>query len=408
MDITLSEAQSSVFLSPARFRVFVAGRRSGKTFLAIMELLRECKTSGVTVWYVAPTYRQAESVLWAELKNIAGSLKIIKKINEVKLRLTLINDSVIELKGADNYESLRGVGNLSLLVLDEFATMKENAYLSVLLPMLADKQGRCLFIGTPRGYNHLYDYYIRGQKGSDDQWRSWQYTTEQCGQIPKSELAAMKKSMPATMYKQEFLATFETIGGRVYYAFSIDNIIKPPVISNTEKIYIGMDFNVDPMTAVLGVKRDDNLLIFKEIELHDSNTYEMSAELRRLAPQGTTVFPDPTGRARKTSAQVGDTDFSILRRAGFKVQSPSGTYPIIDRYNTTNGKFLDASGFRSLFISNKCKTLVKACFGLSYKEGTHIADKSGGLDHITDALGYLVMGLFYRPNAMGIGKARGF
>src|SRR3954471_6242614 len=70
--IRLKTPQREVFLSPHRFRVLVAGRRFGKTYLANVELLRAASGSGRVAWYLAPTYRQGE-------RNALDSLKKVKR-----------------------------------------------------------------------------------------------------------------------------------------------------------------------------------------------------------------------------------------------------------------------------------------------------------------------------------------
>jgi hypothetical protein len=73
---------------------------------------------------------------------------------------------------------------------------------------------------------------------------------------------------------------------------------------------------------------------------------------------------------------------------------PPKTCLVIDRINTVNARLCNGFGERRLFISPKCRQLIKALDGLTYKEGTKIPDKRSGLDHIADALGYLIMGVF--------------
>jgi Terminase large subunit, T4likevirus-type, N-terminal len=68
--IRLKAPQREVFLSPHRFRVLVAGRRFGKTYLANVELLRAASGRGRTAWYLAPTYRQAKRIAWNRLKEL--------------------------------------------------------------------------------------------------------------------------------------------------------------------------------------------------------------------------------------------------------------------------------------------------------------------------------------------------
>jgi hypothetical protein len=159
--IRLKTPQREVFLSPHRFRVLVAGRRFGKTYLANVELLRAASGRGRTAWYVAPTYRQAKRIAWNRLKELTRPYWASKP-QESDLRIELARGGTIALRGADSYDSLRGEG-LDFVVLDEFASMAPAAWKEVLRPALADRQGGALFIGTPRGYNHFYDLYESAQ-----------------------------------------------------------------------------------------------------------------------------------------------------------------------------------------------------------------------------------------------------
>lgn len=97
------------------------------------------------VWYVAPTYRMAKQIMWQDLQDSIPD-RWIRKCNDTTLTIWLVNGSMIELKGADNADSLRGVG-LDFLVLDEFQDMTEDTWVKVLRPTLADRQGHALFIG---------------------------------------------------------------------------------------------------------------------------------------------------------------------------------------------------------------------------------------------------------------------
>src|SRR3954470_24144079 len=101
--IRLKTPQREVFLSPHRFRVLVAGRRFGKTYLANVELLRAASVRGRTAWHVAPTYRQAKRIAWNRLKELTrpywASLP-----SETDLAITLAWGGVIALRGADQYD----------------------------------------------------------------------------------------------------------------------------------------------------------------------------------------------------------------------------------------------------------------------------------------------------------------
>ncbi len=389
----LTQPQANVFRSPARFRLLNAGRRFGKTHLAVLELINAAVNKPESVnWYVAPTYRQADQIAWAKLKALLPPEYISKK-DEGDLSIILPNKSIIALRGADNPDSLRGPG-LDFVVFDEAAFQKQEAWTEVIRPSLSDKLGRALFISTPSGYNWFYDLFSAAQGRAD--WKTWQYTTLEGGHVPPEEIEAARHDMDERTFRQEYEASFESLAGRVYYAFDRrpypDGNISDVKDIDGAPILVGMDFNINPMSAVFAVKAGGQIHVIGEATIDNGNTDEMVRLIKSRYPNRTIrVYPDPTGNARKTSAPVGQTDFTILRQAGFQVLAPSRPYPVVDKINTVNTGFCTASGDKRVLINHTCKQLIMALDGLTYVEGTNEPDKSSGLDHITDALGYLLL-----------------
>ena len=391
--MALSSAQDTIAKDTHRFKVVVAGRRFGKTHLAIRQLCYHAKEPDQEVWYVAPTYKQAKMIVWRKLKNKLQDLKWVKKANESELSILLKNGSSIALKGADNEDSLRGVG-LDYLIMDEFADIDPEAFFEVLRPTLADREGKAMFIGTPKGIaNWAYDLY-QMEIDYPDAWKSFQYTTIDGGNVTASEIEAAKRDLDERQFRQEFLATFETYTGRIYYAFDRKSNTGDPDTPDTQVIYIGMDFNIDPMSAVIAVRQGDNLYVIDEIRMFSSNTQEAVDEIKSRYPKSKVwVYPDPAARQRKTSAG-GATDITILQNAGFVVKSPNSHTPVRDRINAVNSRLCDATGQRRLYITNKCKYTLEGLERHTYKEGTVQPDKDSGYDHMMDALGYMVDYLF--------------
>jgi hypothetical protein len=188
------------------------------------------------------------------------------------------------------------------------------------------------------------------------------------------------------------------VGNRVYAEFDSkgdlgkvrhvdDSIVDQP----SQTLLVGMDFNVNPMSIVLGVNVGHQLHVFEALEIETSNTSEVATYLRERWPdREIIVCPDPSGKARKTSA-AGKTDYTILQSHGMQIDAPNAAPPIRDRINAVNGLLENADGERNLFIHPSCmKTLGRSLNGLTYKDGTSIPNPKGGLVHITDALGYLV------------------
>ena len=397
----LSDPQRKVADDQARFRVLVTGRRFGKTTLAIRELCYTARIPGRVCWYVAPSYRQAKQIAWVKLKKILQDLRWVNKINEAELTVSLKNGSRICLRGADNPDSLRGVG-IDFLVLDECADIQESAFTEVLRPTLSDTKGNALFIGTPKGMNWFYDLYQRGQTQTEEEWSSYQFTTLDGGWVEPEEIEQARKDLDVKTFRQEYQATWENYSG-VIYNFSIkDNVrdFQEPLDNNI--IHIGMDFNLDPMSAVVSHIKDGVVNVFDEIQIWSSNTDEMCAEIHRRYPgKKIIVYPDPSAKARKTSAG-GKTDLSILTNAGFICKVMPRHMAVRDRINSVNAKLCSASGKRDIYIHPKCKNMLNSIAKQTYKEGTTLPDKTQGYDHFTDSLGYLISFLypiktFYEP-----------
>lgn len=389
----LSNAQDTVAKDSTRFRVVVAGRRFGKTHLSIRELCYHARDPGKEVWYVAPTYKMAKQIVWRKLKNKLQDLNWIQKHNETELTIQLRNGSTIALKGADNYDSLRGVG-LDFLVLDEFADIDPEAWFETLRPTLSDKQGRALFIGTPKGIgNWAYEIYQNSLDDTDN-WRSYTFTTIDGGQVPQEEIEQARKDLDERTFRQEYLATFETFSGRIYYAFDRALNVRKYEGNTPDVVYVGMDFNIDPMSAVVATRLGDALHIIDEVRIFSSNTAEMIQELKQRFPKSKIwVYPDPAGNQRKTSAG-GVTDVTLLSNAGFVVKAPRVHTPVRDRINAVNSLLCSTGGIRRLFIDPSCKYTIECLERQTYKEGSSQPDKESGYDHMNDALGYMVDYLF--------------
>lgn len=388
----LSLAQKTIASDPHRFRCVCAGRRFGKTHLAIRTLAEWTREPDKEVWYLAPTYRQAKMIAWKKLKKKLVDLRWVAKINESELTITLKNNSVICLKGADAYDSLRGAG-LDGLILDEAAVIDPEAWFEVLRPMLSDKQGKALFITTPTGMNWFYDLY-QNYLIDPVNWASFQYTTIDGGNVPLEEIEQARKDLDSKTFEQEYLASWVTFTGRVAWAFDRNHNVKELDEVDLRLLHIGIDFNVTPLTACVFVQQGNDLYAIDEIKLHSSNTDELCDEIKARYPNSRIyAYPDPSGSARKTSSG-GFTDHIILRNAGFHVLAPRKHTPVRDRINAFNSRLCSSDGVRHLFVSSRCKYTIESLEKFCFKDGTQIPDKDSGYDHMFDAASYCVDYIF--------------
>lgn len=322
--------------------------------------------------------------MWPML-NEAIPKEYIADRNKQDLYITLKGyNSTIHLVGADNPDSLRGI-TISFLVCDEIQDISLDTIDMVLGPAMISTKADGIYIGTPKGKgnNTAYQLYMRGK--TDPDWKSWQFTTAEGGNVPEEEIEAARRRMSAKQFRQELCGSFETMEGRVYYAFDINESVTDEAEDTGGVIHVGMDFNVGKMCASLcTITKDNNVHIFDEIVIENSNTREMCHTINNKYPKrDIVIYPDPAGKARKTSADVGQTDFTIIKSEfGWEILARSSHSKIADRVNNVNSMLLDADNNRRLLVHPRCREVVACLDGQTYKEGTSIPDKTQGLDHM--------------------------
>lgn len=208
--------QLEIYRKLKRFNVLVCHRRFGKTVLCINKLISSALKNTrerPRYAYIAPLYKQAKTVAWDYLKHYTHVIPGTT-FNESELRVDLPNGARIQLYGADNPDSLRGV-YLDGVILDEYAQMNPKMWSEVIRPALSDRVGYAIFIGTPKGHNAFYDMYQRALQ--DPEWYGAMFKASDTGIVAKHELLAAKKDMTKDEYEQEFECSFEAaIAGAVY------------------------------------------------------------------------------------------------------------------------------------------------------------------------------------------------
>ena len=385
----LTKPQKEILNNPARFKVVASGRRFGKTFASIAALAQHARHPNTKCMYIAPSYRMAKQIVWEDLKGMLRDVNWVKRINESELTVTLINNSVIMLRSADNQDSIRGVG-LDFVVIDEAADIEASAWTAVIRPTLSDREGSALIIGSPKGRNWFFDLYENAKHYED--WHSWQYTTAEGGNVSAEEIGQAQQDLDERTFQQEYLAQFVNYSGVIYYAFGDHNILQQPIPEDTRTpIHVGIDFNVDPGCAVIGLQTQSGIHIFDELEIFGTNTQEMANEIQRRYPNRRIIcYPDAAGAQRRTSAG-GVTDHLILKNCGFDLRVGSVNPSVKDRIGAVNSVLKEDN--RRLTVDPQCKKLIDGLRKHTYKEGTRQPEK-GQYDHFNDALGYMVNNIY--------------
>lgn len=200
------------------------------------------------------------------------------------------------------------------------------------------------------------------------------------------EYIRLLETMPERERIRFLLGMYQDVDdGAVYYAFDRDRHVAPTAQVPHGTIYIGMDFNVNPMTATLIQIVNNQVRIFDEVFLENSDTYKMVDELKRRGYLGT-VIPDSTGKNRKTS---GKSDHEILKEAGYKIPSVQNPF-VTDRVNNVNRLLTN----NQIIIDPRCKKLIADLEMVSWKDNKLDQKSDPMLTHISDSAGYALWHLF--------------
>jgi len=232
--------QKIVHESTARFKVLNCGNRAGKDRASINEFIKvfadmlseyrdDTLVPRVMGWLVAPTYKLARQI-WRELKYFFPGQWVVGK-NESELQLTTIMDGLIEVKSADDPESLVAVG-LDAVIITEAARVKrmEEVWANIMARLASPKRGPggkggiALINSTPLGMNTFHKMYVWGQDPSMPQWASWTFPTSTNQYIDPAEIEMARRLLPDRLFRQNYLAEFLSDGGEVFA--NIDDISK--------------------------------------------------------------------------------------------------------------------------------------------------------------------------------------
>lgn len=398
--------------SKARYRVAALGRQSGKSTMAMNELvIHAWEKPNTHYWFLSPIYSQAK-LQYRKLLDFLPH-EVIKKHSDTELNVTLITESSIEYKSGEVLDRLRGA-TLDGVVIDEVRDHHKELWNMVIRPMLTTTQGWAAFISTPNGYDEFYDLYNMAKK--DVNWKSF-HAPSTCNPIfTQSELEAVKATMSEDVFAQEIMAEFREIGaGKAYrnhgeYNQMIDNpfAVKGHDYCHFLPIIVGMDFNVGLMVWVLGQRRGNRFHYVDEIALDNTDTEQMATVLAQrilefYAVLGSNPKPDvilvgdASGNARRTSA-VGQTDYTIIKRVlkeneiRFEDRTPTENPGVKDRINCINSLLKSADGTIQLTYNPiRCKTLKRDFERVKWKlnaDGAFLDKSDPVLTHSSDAAGY--------------------
>ena len=412
-------AQLRVHQSHFKFNVVRFGRQSGKSTFGNNRVLEKAwKIPDGRSWYAGPTYRLATQMYERAMFSLRGAKNAaLRDKSDSDLMIELLSGGRIYYLSGDNLSALPGE-TLNHAVVDE---CREQPYLKelwtrVLFPMLGTTGGGADFLSSPNGFDDFYD--LDQKCKTNPKWGSFHAPSTECPFWTPEMLAEAKETMSEDLYAQEILAEFRDMGsGSCYSTFGEHNIRDHNPFADTGMSYsphlpmlVGMDFNLSPMSWIIGQYKQRDIYWREEISQMRADsglspTQSAAEELVRRyqasgLKTGIVIIGDASGKAGQRSAPGGQSDYdtikATLKRVGIPYQdkTPDANPGIKDRVNTVNASCKAGDGSVHMWFHNDCKVAIKDMRRRAWKEQKQGAqslsfDNSNPLiGHMSDAVGY--------------------
>lgn len=439
MQVRLHNAQAKVFRALfveclCRHAVVVASRGFGKTYVgsiaatnAVGELMKlPSYVPNKIVYIIAPTYSQVIDIYWPILAHQIGLIHLCTKYSKDQGTFWFPGEVVLKLVSYEAIERIRGTGAY-FVVLDEVSSWKhgvgfKEAWQSIILPCIATRwspqqalavgapsAGRSLTISTPYGYNFLYDMY--NYQEVDEDFLSFHFDYHASPFLDPNEIEKLKRTTDPLKFAREYLASFEDSGNSVFYCFdrkthvtaSLAPLVKPVEGKHTgEDVHVAIDFNVGLQCSSVWVIRGGQLHCLDEFKGHPDTETLAKVIASKYLGHKIYAYPDPSGKARKTSAVVGVTDFSILRSHGITVLARNKAPGLVDSVAAVNRMLKTAAGDVNMYVHPRCEGTIQSLERTAWVENNPdiaVIDKSQGVEHFSDGIRYITEYLYPVTNS---------
>lgn len=411
---SLNVPQARFLALPNKFRAFVAGFGSGKTWVG-------CSALGKHFWewprinagYFAPTYSQIRDIFYPTMEEVAADWGLRTDINQSNHEVHVYSGrqyrGTVICRSMEKPQTIVGfkIGHALVDELDVLSSVKaQQAWRKIIARMRYKADGLKNGVDvttTPEGFKFVYQQFVKQLK--DKPTAAKLYGLVQAStfdnelNLPDDYIESLLESYPEQLIRAYLNGQFVNLtSGSIYHGYDrklngCDETIQP-----SEPLFVGMDFNVGKMAAVVHVKRlgmpcavdeiaggydtPDMIRQLKErYWLFDGNDYRKTCEIR--------IYPDASGDGRK-SVNASTTDLALLKQAGFAVIAPAANPPVKDRINAMNAMLCNAQGVRRYRVNaEKCPTYADALEQQVWAPNGE-PDKTQDNDHPNDAAGYFI------------------
>lgn len=405
---TLNIPQAQFLQMPHKFRAYVAGFGSGKTWVGCTSICEHFwEWPGINQGYFAPTYPQIRDIFYPTMDEVAVTMGLRVRVNQSNHEVHVYEGrkyrGTVICRSMEKPETIVGfkIGHALIDELDVMTLLKaQTAWRKIIARMRYNVPGLKNGIDvttTPEGFKFVYQQFVKAIRekpslaGMYGLIQASTYDNEL--NLPDDYIPSLRESYPPQLIEAYLRGQFVNLtSGSVYPEFDRVKNHTSETIKPGEVLHVGMDFNVMNMSATINVVRDGlPLTVAERVKVRD--TPDMARILKEdflRAGHQIVVYPDASGN-NKSTKNASESDLSILRSAGFKLEVNSANPAVKDRVNAYNAMILNDKGERRFRINTlTCPTTTEALEQQIWAPDGQ-PDKTAGFDHPNDANGYFMV-----------------
>ena len=393
-NLTINAAQD-IFLNKlnSKFKAFVAGYGSGKTYTGALNLgVNAAKFPKIVQGYFAPTYPLIRDIFYSVLEEAIYPMGFRLDVKEGNKEVHLYRNGtyygIIICRSMDNPSTIVGF-NIVRALIDEIDVMPKDKATAAWRKIIARLKMRVNglqngidVVTTPEGFLFTYDTF--GNNPSESYSMVQASTYENAHNLPDDYIPALIESYPPELIDAYLFGKFVNLkSGTVYKSYNRVRNRSTETIKEKEPLFIGQDFNVTNMCSCIFVKRQNGWHCVKEL----TGIYDTPALIETVKElfkeHHITIYPDASGKSRK-SVNASTSDIALLSSAGFTVKVKESNPAVKDRVLSVNACF----DKQNVYVNDVACPETARCLEQQSYDKNGEPDKSQGHDHQNDAFGY--------------------
>ncbi len=403
---TLTRPQAAFLQLPHKFRAYVGGLGSGKTWVGCTAVCEGMwKHPRINQGYFAPSYPQIRDIFYPTIEEVAFGMGLRVRISQGDKEVHFYDGAHYRgttlCRSMEHPETIVGfkIGHALIDELDVMPAEKARlAWRKIIARMRYDVPGLrngADVTTTPEGFRFVYEQFYKLPNAQPELRALYGLiqasTYDNARFLPDDYIPSLLASYPAQLVDAYLLGQFVNLtSGSVYPDFDRALNRTDATLHPNEPVHVGVDFNVYNCTAIIGVIRNDAPVIVNELTgVRDTPALaQLLKERYRLAGHHVTVYPDASGK-NHSSKGAALSDLQILKDAGLAICAPNANPAVKDRVAAVNAAIFAGNARRLLVNTRACPTLIE-CLEQQVYDSNGEPDKDAGKDHAPDALGYFI------------------